>query len=503
MKKQIMNVVNFVRGIEPRWETDLYTPVVKEIEVNKKHLIPATFLLQYDAMMRDEFIQLFKKEKSDILETGVWLENCRALIEKIGLQWRGREGYDWDWHVNVGFLQGYECKQREMIIDEVFRLYRELFGEFPKVVGSWLLDSHSMLYMSEKYQIKAFCVCREQYGVDAYTLWGGYSNGGYYASKNNMICPAQTEKMQISTPVFRMLGVDPIYSYDENKYAKNDINVWTLEPGWHSGKNPQVVDWYFDTYYKTPCLAFSHATTGQENSFSWDMLKDGYCMQIEKLAKLREEGVLSLEKLGDTGEAFKKAYKVSPPQAQVALTDWEGNGIKTVWYNCRYYRANLFLKDGELFFRDLQKYDEKYKERYLTTACESWSATYDVLPLLDSRFWSGNESACRLLVDGKVKDIAVKEENETDLSVFVDFEDGRKGKILFKEGYVVFEKVSLFYEIGTPQNCDIHTEGNVFLYTYNKYTYKIKVEGEVVSQVKCWEIRPIRGKLAIKINLDD
>ena len=497
MKKRIMNVVNFVRGIEPRWETDLYTPVVSEIEVNKQYRIPATFLLQYDAMLREDFRQLFQKEKSEYIETGVWFENCRALIEKIGLQWRGREGYDWDWHVNPGFLQGYEPAQREAIIDEVFRLYRELFGGFPEVVGSWLLDAHSMRYMSEKYDIKAFCVCREQYGVDAYTLWGGYSNGGYYASKKNMLCPAQTETMQISTPVFRMLGADPIYSYDEKKYAKNDINVWTLEPGWYSGKDPRIVDWYFDTYYKTPCLTFSQATTGQENSFSWDMLREGYCMQMEKLAKLRDEGVLSLEKLGDTGLAFKKAYKLSPPQAQVALKDWDENGIKTVWYNCRYYRANLFLKDGELFFRDLQKYDEKYEERYLTTACEGWAATYDVLPLLDSRFWSEEENECRLLVDGRVKDIVVLEENETDLVVLVDFEDGKKGEIIFKEGHIIFKKLSLFYEIGGPKDCAIYAEENLFVYKHNGYSYQIEIEGEVSSCVKGWKWIPIQDELRL------
>lgn len=41
------------------------------------------------------------------MELGVWLENCRDLIEAIGLKWRGREGYDWDWSVNVGFLESY------------------------------------------------------------------------------------------------------------------------------------------------------------------------------------------------------------------------------------------------------------------------------------------------------------------------------------------------------------------------------------------------------------
>ena len=35
--------------------------------------------------------------------------------------------------------------------------------------------------------------CREQYAVDAYTFWGGYSSGGYYPSKNRMLCADQGE----------------------------------------------------------------------------------------------------------------------------------------------------------------------------------------------------------------------------------------------------------------------------------------------------------------------
>lgn len=500
MNKRIMNVVNFVRGVEPRDKTaDLYAPVVNQIEFNRKYNIPATFLLQYDAMLRRDFRHLFQKEKDGNIETGVWLENCRALIEKIGLQWRGREGYDWDWHVNVGFLQGYTLEQREKIVDEVFRLYKELFGEYPQVVGSWLLDAYSMRYMSEKYHIKAFCICREQYGIDAYTLWGGYSSGGYYPCRNNMICPAQTEQEQIPVPTFRMLGADPIYSYDESKYCKEDFGVWTLEPGWTCGRDPKLADWYFNVYYKTPCLAFSEATTGQENSFTWPCIRDGYCMQIEKLAALRDEGVISLEKLGDTGEAFKRAYKLTPPQAQVALEDWNGNGIKTVWYNSRYYRANLFLKDGELFFRDLQKYDECYKERYLTSACEKWSAVYDVFPLLDSRFWSKEGNECRLLVHGRVKDIAVVEESACDLLVTVVFENGDEGSILFKEGKMIFQKLALQYAIGEPQDCKISEKGNAYSYHYNGYTYQIEVEGNVEACKKGWEWSADGEDLTVKI----
>lgn len=35
MKRQILNIVNFIRGVEPRCEMDLVTPVRKQIELAK------------------------------------------------------------------------------------------------------------------------------------------------------------------------------------------------------------------------------------------------------------------------------------------------------------------------------------------------------------------------------------------------------------------------------------------------------------------------------------
>lgn len=81
-----------------------------------------------------------------------------------------------------------------MLCDEIMNKFKEKFEYFLGVVGSWLLDSYSMDYLSCKYDIKAFVICREQLSVDAYTLWGGYYNQGYYPSKYNMLSPAQNEE---------------------------------------------------------------------------------------------------------------------------------------------------------------------------------------------------------------------------------------------------------------------------------------------------------------------
>ena len=179
MSEAIMNLVNFVRGCEPRRPKDLYTPVEQEIAINREKGLKSTFLLQYDALIRPDFQELFRRQSGPDTELGLWFEMNRPLTEAVGIEWRGRPGFDWDWYVNPGFLPAYTPAQREILIDEAFRKFHEIFGYYPRVAGSWILDAHSMAYMSDRYDMDAFCICREQYAVDAYTLWGGYYSGGY------------------------------------------------------------------------------------------------------------------------------------------------------------------------------------------------------------------------------------------------------------------------------------------------------------------------------------
>ena len=498
--KQIMNIVNFVRGIEPRWEMDLFTPVEEQIKYNKKYSIPNTFLLQYDAMCRHDFRDLFLREQDENMELGVWFENCRELIENVGLTWRGREGYDWDWFVNVGFLEGYTPAERELIIDEVFRLFQEIFGEYPQVVGSWLMDAYSMDYMCQKYDIKAFCICREQYAVDAYTLWGGYSSGGYYPSKNNMLCPAQTEENKIPAPMFRMLMADPIYNYDGETKG---FGVCTLEPAWENGQDPKVADWYLDTYYKTPCLTHAQATTGQENSFGWDCFGEAYCMQIEKLAKLRDEGVVSLQKLGDTGLWYQKNFPISAATVQVAEQDWRGTGQKTVWYNCKNYRANLHFSEGKLWLRDLTKFDDRYQERYLNAPCDGWIATYDNLPIVESRLWSRENNVCAMTLSKQVANLHSTEQSDTALCVKVSFADGKEGNILFAEEGICFDDCGdVLYQWGTPgEETKLTLNGDKLCGCHNGFAYQVGLDACVEKQPGGVLLKPQNGRITLQMDI--
>lgn len=498
-QKRVVNLVNFVRGCEPRKPMDLVTPVRRQMELGRLYGLPQTFLLQYDAIYREDIIALC--DKSDkLLKFGVWFEMNRQLTEKLGIPWRGRPGFDWDWYVNPGFLPAYTLTQREAIVDEVFAAFAAHFGYYPQVVGSWLLDAHSIAYMSDRYHVKAFCICREQYAVDAYTLWGGYYSGGYYPSRNNMLCPASRAENTISTPVFRMLGIDPIYGYDEQTYHQGfEKGCCTMEPVWHSGYTSEVLDWYFRQYFENPCICFSHCTTGQENSFGWEKIEKGFCMQLEKLQKLQSEGTVLVEFLEETGIRFKKNFPNTPTSALCALQDWAGNGYKSIWFSSQFYRANLFLDQSHLFFRDIQKFDDRYLEAYRDEPNPNWDAKYENLSVIDSRLWSTDGFPCRLKIADDVADISVEEQGET---LVVNIVRGKQptARIVLTANRILIQGCSsIEYSIGSPDRAvEIGADGINFV--RNGFAYMVGIDGTILPTATGCKIQQINNCISFCMN---
>lgn len=395
-KPCIVNIINFVRDVEPRNDKlDLKEPVINQLKLQKKYGFPTTFLLQYDTMLDDSFVSLFKNETNADIEIGLWLEMVQPLVESVGIKWNGRPGYSWDYHVNPDFLIAYHKEQRKLLIDEAMMQFLRLFGCYPKVVGSWLLDSYSMSYLSSAYKIDAFCICREQHGTDGYTLWGGYYNQGYYPSKYNMLHPAQSASASMKVPVFRMLGVDPIYEYDSGlseEYMRSDIGkkIYTFEPIWQVGKDPKWIDWYFNDVVKNECMSMSYVQIGQENSFGWGNMQEGYLLQMEKLAELNEKGIVKIEKLGETGKWFRDNFKESPPTSMVAIEDWKNKGNQTAWYYNKNYRINFMTSKDKAWIRDIQLFYENYIDPHYVVPTAEETVKYDALPIIDGYLWSGN-----------------------------------------------------------------------------------------------------------------
>lgn len=388
----IANIINFVRAVEPREKDNSYLPetLKKELELCNRYNFPSTVLLQYDALILSEYRNIIK-ENAKNAEIGLWFEVVQPLVEAAGMNWRGR--FPWDWHNDVGFLIGYTPEERKRLIDTAFAGFYKYFGYYPEAVGSWHIDAFSLSYMKERYGIVASCNCKDQFGTDGYTIWGGYYNGAYYPSKNNMLCPADCKENQIDVPVFRMLGSDPIHQYDLGLGELNKgQSVMSLEPVYdNSGADRNWVEWYLSENFNGKSPSISYTQFGQENSFGWEEIKKGLPMQFEILDRLVKEEKITLQTLSQSGKMFIEKYPLTPPEAMCIDSDCLETDYKTVWYMSRAYRINLLYRQGSLRIRDLHLFDSSFCERYLDSPTINNECFFSNIPVVDGFRFSSKE----------------------------------------------------------------------------------------------------------------
>ena len=495
MKRQIVNIINFIRGCEPRQEMDLYTPVIEQIKLINKYDLPATFLLMYDTLCDDRFMQILS-HINDKTELGVWLEVVQPQCEAAGVKWRGRPGYPWDYYANAGFTVAYKREERQRLADVLFEKFKERFGRYPRCIGSWAIDAHTYKYISQKYNIDAACTCRDQWGTDGYTFWGGYYNQAYYPCKNNMFCPAQTADQQISIPIFRMLGSDPIYQYDMGLDIGGAAAEWqgvaTLEPvyaGRDGGGNPDWVDWYLRENFSGRCIKFGYTQAGQENSFGWGSMCNGLTYQLGKIAELCKDGKLEALTLSDTGAWFKKEFTQTPPTVVSALSDRHGKNRFSVWYDCKNYRVNLFGEFDKFWVRDIFLFREGYEERYLNAVNDNPAMTFDNLPFVDGNRYSGGGVRAGLypFADGEALTYKTLEYGEDENSATVIFKGTQTGdfRITAKENVIEFSADGDFTLKNISKNGADEPEktvcGNEIRLKYRGFEYLVRTDAGYVK----------------------
>ena len=483
---KILNVMNFVRQCEPRKEgVDhlLFNTTKAELEIVNEYKIDNTFLLQYDVLCDEKYIKLFKENATSQTELGLWYEIVEPLTTACGMPYNSKEGWSWDWHIIPGFSMGYSVEEREKLIDEAMRKFKEAFGYYPATVGSWLIDTHTINYLVEHYHIEALCCCRDQVSTDAYTLLGGYFNQAYYPSKNNVFTPAQTQEGRINVPMFRLLGPSPIQNYDNKKYLSETSRkiggCWTMELFWYSGYTPEIVDWFFESYYKNEDLGFSYCQIGQENSFgaSRDLSK-ALRMQLDKAVAL--DGV-TFQKMKDTGKWFKETYKDKTPATSVAaLRNWDTVDAQSVYYDCQNYTANIFRHNNQIFIRALYLFDERVKDRYLTEKCTRFDALYTNLPIVDTVLATPEKKEdIGLLLDGDATAFTAEKTAEGVLAV----KWGDKSVIFSEEGITVCGVDTLTWFKESLQG-EVSLQDGVFRFCYEGNAYSFVCEGGIVKETE-------------------
>lgn len=497
-----LNVMNFVRDIDERMENSqevLFEVTKKELELVNEFGFKNTFLLQYDAVCDDNYKKLFDENNTGLTEIGLWYEIVEPLTTACGLPYRSENGWKWDWHIIPGFSMGYTVKERELLADEAMRKFREVYGYYPKTVASWLIDTHTINYLADNYDISTFAICRDQVSTDAYTLVGGYFNQAYYPSRCNVFTPAQTDEYRVNVPVFRLLGPCPVHNYENKKYLSDDIKTklgcYTLEPVWHMGKTPEVVDWIFKTYYNNEDLGFSYAHVGQENSFGPEILP-ALRMQLEKVKALKD---ITIQTMSETGEAFKKLYpKKTPATSVVALDNWDTEDLQSVYYDCVNYSSNIFRYKNTVSVRAFYLFDEKIEDKYLKQVCTTYDAIYENMPLVDTLNCTDKDTKCGLILDEDAGEFSAEKTDDGVLQVCWNDK-----KVVFDEDKITIYAPEISFYMN---NCkpEITVNGTTLLYQYKNNNYSLAIKGadiipdkdriKLISNNGKIELCPVRGK---------
>ena len=491
---KIVNIMNFVRYIDERHENSIeeqYNTTRDELALVNEFGYENTFLLQYDALCSEDYQRLFREEATDKTEIGLWYEIVRPLTDACGMEYRSECGWSWDWHIVPGFSMAYTPREREILVDEAMRKFREVFGYYPKTFASWLIDTHTINYLADHYDIRAFAICRDQVSTDAYTLIGGYFNQAYYPSRKNMFTPASSDAYRVWVPMFRLLGPCPIHNLESKKYLSEEQKpihqCFTLEPVYGPGSRPHAVDWFFRTYFENEDLGFSYAQLGQENSFGCvcDVLTP-LRMQLEKIGQYPDVKIM---KMSDTGDWFVRTYPNGTPATAVVATDnWDTEDAAAVVYDSACYTAHLLRYEDALILRGLYLFDERVEEAYLEKTCTTFDAVYENLPIINNLMWHpDNKKAAGLILDSAATPFVAEKVGDGVLAV-----RWSGGSITFCEDAIVIRAArELTLSLGKPDVVvEVDREG--IYYLHHGVRYALFIEGGYAQRESDGTIRLIR-----------
>ncbi|MDD2822943.1 MAG: hypothetical protein PHQ59_02565 [Candidatus Daviesbacteria bacterium] len=415
-----VTVVNPIRGSD-FWDQkgqEVETAVLGQIKILDEFKIPATFLIRFDAFSSNQLIDSLKNITH---EKGLFLEVTPSWATAAGVKYRQSPV----WHnAESVFLTGYDIEERKRFIDKAFEEFKKAFGSYPKSVGAWWIDSYSLEYMQNKYNIDAVLIVADQYSTDNYQIWGQYFGTPYYPAKKNALAPAQNTKNKIPVVVMQWATRDPINGYGEGVME----TTYSLQANDYIDYH-QLGSNYFtkliDLFTTQPYNQVNHVVVGLENSYNWKTYQSEYRKQIELLKNRAVQRQLSLV----TMEEFAKWYKlkfpdVSPAQIIIA-NDPLGTSKKVVWFMNQYYRAGWFYNRDGSVFRDIRQYVEGQVEPCYEVACKQINfATFSTRVLDDVTYKE------KLILDkGKIADFIVKEDKE--FVINYTNEAGRRRQISF------------------------------------------------------------------------
>jgi len=355
------NYVTVVNPVRARNLWQSVDSVKNQINLILDYKIPSTWLLQYDVIIDDEAWELFKKLPND-QELGVFLEVSERLATDGYVPYLLGMG-DWARPDKV-LLSGYLPDERKRIIDKLFEKFKSRFGLYPVSVGAWYIDTLSLDYLAEKYNIQTVLDVADQYSTDKYGIWGKPWGLPYIPSRLNSLLPAKNEQEKMTVVKIQWAQRDPVrgfgstvadsnFSMQANDYINNklDTNYFKKLTGVYLGLASPI----------------KQLTVGLEAGQEGAVFYEEFKKQLQYLKQLQGKNEIVILTMKLFAKEYNNRFPLLNPGVFISGTDYFDPSIEAYWYSSRFYRIGLIKQNNKLFIRDFRIYPDYLPNRDIFT----------------------------------------------------------------------------------------------------------------------------------------
>lgn len=345
---QFVTIVNPIRV--SKYTKNLQNSFEAQYQETQKRNLPATWLLTYDVLENSEMTaELGKIDQSH--ELGIFLEITPNFANKAEIEYNKTDS----WHrAHALFLSGYRQEDRNKLIDTVFEKFKLIFGYYPKSVGAWWIDSYSLDYMQQKYNIIANLGLADQFATDSYQVWGQYWSTPFIPNKYHAGVPANSLDKKINLVTVEWAPRDPLNGYGlnpANNYSTQDYFTINLTDDYFA----KLVDLYSSKNFNQ----FGQITIGLETDLDPHAYHGNYAKWLD-IAKSKDVKFLTMS---DFARWYLNNYQITPPQT-IITDDLLGSQKKAIWYQSTFYRIGMSYDDktniSEIF--DFRIYQGNFEE---------------------------------------------------------------------------------------------------------------------------------------------
>ncbi|MBL7036453.1 hypothetical protein ISR94_01205 [Candidatus Microgenomates bacterium] len=370
---KFITIVNPVRV--SRYTPDLTESIRNQYSVIKKHNLPATWLLTYDALDNEEVVQEIL-QMDEFQEFGLFLEVTPSFSDSVGVEYH--DSGSWH-HSNSIFLSGYTKVERMILIDGVFEKFKENFGYYPNSVGSWWTDGFSLSYIKQKYNVTANLVCADQFSTDNYQLWGQPWQIPYYPSKFHPAVPASSEDTKLDMVNIQWASRDPLNGYESSLFSTQDYLVLSnkLDTGYFNK--------LLDTYLNNENNDFNQITVGLESDLDAGGYSGEFQNQIEVVAEFINGGVEAIT-MSDFYKRYSDKYPKIDPPSKIDSRDFLQSGKSSHWFTSFIYRLFYIYdeKKDAIEIKDIRVYGQNDTDPYYSSPNYEFNLSINIPSVIDT-----------------------------------------------------------------------------------------------------------------------